>query len=465
MNQKHLLFMLMFIAGIWSATNLKAQPICNLAIVSVDYGEPILPNLLAGQCQPQNTLEIELMYSDGVSDSIKVNGTNFPATGSPQIIQILDIPRELIVELDGTNCYYFEDVTLSELPAAPIMMEGDTVFCAGDTIPSVILSGYPNSTFHWTNRDGSCIQSLFFAGQYNEEWARPHPGEFVVYQEIDGIVTAPLYINIREGLPVEIIGELYFCEAEYSTLNVLVAGQNITPEYDIVWYTPTGIQSDVVSINADVGYLYIVEVTDETGCTGSASVWVEESPLPEIMILEPDPFCEYSPIELTALAYGSGCLQGCEYLWQNPIGVVYNTQTIEAHLEGTYTVTVTGEYGCSSTESIIIEQNCDETVSVSSPENAYNFALYPNPNHGVFSVEFPNNHERWLTLYNLQGQAIYEIKHIGQLAEINIQHLSFPEGMYIMQIHEKEFTVTKCCLLYTSPSPRDLSTSRMPSSA
>ena len=30
---------------------------------------------------------------------------------------------------------------------------------------------------------------------------------------------------------------------------------------------------------------------------------------------------------------------------------------------------------------------------------------------------------------------------------------------------EDYFTITKSCLLYTSPSPRDLSTSRMPSSA
>ena len=30
---------------------------------------------------------------------------------------------------------------------------------------------------------------------------------------------------------------------------------------------------------------------------------------------------------------------------------------------------------------------------------------------------------------------------------------------------DQEFANTRCCLLYTSPSPRDLSTSRMPSSA
>ena len=35
----------------------------------------------------------------------------------------------------------------------------------------------------------------------------------------------------------------------------------------------------------------------------------------------------------------------------------------------------------------------------------------------------------------------------------------------VARIEDFEFVVTNTCLLYTSPSPRDLSTSRMPSSA
>ena len=443
MNRKHLLFMLMFAPSMFAVTNLNAQNDCNLTIVSIDYGQATLPNTLAGECKPENTLNIKVLYSEGMSDSLKINGKNFATTSSPQTIQIIGIPQELVVELVGTNCYDFKDVDLYELPIAPLMVEGDTVFCAGEALPPIILSGHANNTFYWTNKDGSCVQSLFFTGIYNEEWTHPHTGEFSVYQYIDGMVTAPLHINVREGLPVEITGELYFCEGDYSTLDVLVNGQNITPEYDIVWHTPIGIETDVVSINAGLDYVYIVEVTDEIGCTGSASVWVEESFTPDIIILEPEPFCEYSPIELTAIGYGSGCLQGCEYMWQNPGGAIFNTQTIEVNIEGMYTITVTGEYGCSNAESIVIEENCNRVVSVDNPADAHTFALYPNPNHGAFNMEFQNNNKRQLTLYNLQGQAIYHIKHMGQLAEINVQHLSLPSGMYIMQVHEEEFTVTK----------------------
>ena len=39
------------------------------------------------------------------------------------------------------------------------------------------------------------------------------------------------------------------------------------------------------------------------------------------------------------------------------------------------------------------------------------------------------------------------------------------QDMVLTYEDETEYTVSYDCLLYTSPSPRDLSTSRMPSSA
>ncbi len=443
MIRRHLLFTLMFTASLCAALNLNAQHECNLSILSVEYGQAILPNTLAGECKPQNTLNVELLYSDDISDTLRINGKNIAITGSPQTVQIMGIPQILFIELVGTECYRFEDVDLNGLPSAPIMMEGDTIFCAGETLPPITLAGHANSTFHWTNKDGSCIQSLFFSGAYNEEWVYPHPGEFAVYQYIDGMVTKPLHINIREGLTLEIVGEPYFCEGDYSTLNVVVNGENITPEYEIMWRTPIGIESDVVSINADFDYLYVVEVTDVSGCAGTASLWIDEHPAPDIFISQSTPFCQGYPTELMATATGTACLQGCDYSWQNSNGDIVDTQTTEVTTTGTYTVTVTSMNGCNTTESIVIEENCEEVVSIENPEDAHVFELYPNPNNGIFNVEFPNNHERHLTLYNLQGQAIYYIKHIGQLAGINVQHLSLPEGVYIMQIEDEGVITTE----------------------
>ena len=46
-----------------------------------------------------------------------------------------------------------------------------------------------------------------------------------------------------------------------------------------------------------------------------------------------------------------------------------------------------------------------------------------------------------------------------------VQQVSFGQLVLTIDIREKCLMLYPLCLLYTSPSPRDLSTSRMPSSA
>ena len=76
----------------------------------------------------------------------------------------------------------------------------------------------------------------------------------------------------------------------------------------------------------------------------------------------------------------------------------------------------------------------------------------------------------------LKNQMLSEImeasEHLGVPSGWNTNKLktSFegePEGMEVISKYRSylETEYEKCCLLYTSPSPRDLSTSRMPSSA
>lgn len=359
MNNTYLKLILICFIGMLIALKSYAQGGCNLNLNSIDYGEVFFPNSLVGNCNPKNTLDIEISYLEGMSDSLKVNGSIFPTTGSPQKVQLIGIPDELIVELVGTNCYHFEDVNLYELPDAPVMMEGDTVFCADDRIARIVLSGHPNHPFYWVNEDGTCVQSLFFSGTYNEEWTYPHLGSFSVYQCVNGKITKPLYINIREGLPVQIMGDLHFCESNYTTLHVAINGEDATTGYDIIWHTPIGTIYEVSTINAEIEYFYSAEVTDDTGCLGRATVLVEQINAPQLMIIPPEPFCEGNSTELRATASGPICNHGCSYTWQTPNGNMLNTQIIEATTIGTYTVTAIGTEGCSASKSILIEDDCE----------------------------------------------------------------------------------------------------------
>ena len=72
------------------------------------------------------------------------------------------------------------------------------------------------------------------------------------------------------------------------------------------------------------------------------------------------------------------------------------------------------------------------------------------------------------TITSEQIDALYERLH--REAEASGYHLNpdveFTRGLVEgLLVNEQRYGYQSCCLLYTSPSPRDLSTSRMPSSA
>ena len=73
-----------------------------------------------------------------------------------------------------------------------------------------------------------------------------------------------------------------------------------------------------------------------------------------------------------------------------------------------------------------------------------------------------------LSLGSEAKQELIELK-INSTGEINVKHIVSPSKMpATVPLFSGEISnliVTNNCLLYTSPSPRDLSTSRMPSSA
>ena len=61
-------------------------------------------------------------------------------------------------------------------------------------------------------------------------------------------------------------------------------------------------------------------------------------------------------------------------------------------------------------------------------------------------------------MYQLNSMAPFMSERVGDFDKMVPYYTPYSSSMYT-------YMPTKSCLLYTSPSPRDLSTSRMPSSA
>ena len=72
-------------------------------------------------------------------------------------------------------------------------------------------------------------------------------------------------------------------------------------------------------------------------------------------------------------------------------------------------------------------------------------------------LEFPMDYKRISKFEKNNPNIAVNVLFVSEKKEI--------ESLECMQILFEELEPLYCCLLYTSPSPRDLSTSRMPSSA
>ena len=114
------------------------------------------------------------------------------------------------------------------------------------------------------------------------------------------------------------------------------------------------------------------------------------------------------------------------YQWNGP-AINETSSAIEVSQAGTYGVTVTDLNGCTKMGSVTIDNIEQLNVSIKGPANIC-------PNGEATLIATPAQSYQWST-----G---------GIASSVTINQ----SGNYT-------------CLLYTSPSPRDLSTSRMPSSA
>ena len=130
-------------------------------------------------------------------------------------------------------------------------------------------------------------------------------------------------------------------------IDLVVSGGN--QEYTYLW-TPNGsTNQDLINITAGN---YAVTVIDSKGCTKSAQYSITRpAPIDITVTTQTTHDCDAHTVVQSFVAQASGGIPGYSYLWSNgQIGSVLNTT-----INGTYQLTVTDSYGCSETETVIVD--------------------------------------------------------------------------------------------------------------
>ncbi len=257
---------------------------------------------------------------------------------------IVEIPNEFFtihlensgsVVLDGDtmdHVYTIVDNDMSLFITASDTSIGDCV--SSTTVLNANAAGQPPLSYSWSPVTGLSDPASAIT--------EANPAATTLYtvtvtDSLGGSIEDSIEIIVMPSPPqplISVTGTTEFCEGESVQLSA--------PDgYSYQWNNGQTTQT----INADTSGSYTVTVIDEYGCESpeSEAVVVTVYPVPEkpvITVNGETEICEGESVELSAP-------DGYSYQWSNGQTI----QAFDADTSGSYTVTVTDEYGCESPES------------------------------------------------------------------------------------------------------------------
>jgi len=304
---------------------------------------------------------------------------------------------------DTNNCSSTEQVTITALLPPDAGFTSD-IFCLNDT--TVFTTSVPslNSTFSWNFGDGSTSSAI------NPQHAFASPGNYNVSQLVTnsfGCIDSAQRVVTIHALPPD---PLLSFQSPVCSGNQLLVQTSSSGNYSYAWTGPGNFTANTQNLTRDeanISYsgVYALQITDTlTGCrsnTISDRVTVVETPQP--------PLIEAT----TKICVGDSLLLGTSssaytYLWQGPAGFTTSMQhhkflISDANELGIYTLLISSIYGCTASNSVQINLDCD-VLEVFIPN-----VFTPNGDGKNELIEIRENglQEFQLEIYDRWGRKVY----------------------------------------------------------
>ncbi|MCO5269853.1 MAG: gliding motility-associated C-terminal domain-containing protein [Brumimicrobium sp.] len=247
------------------------------------------------------------------------------------------------VQGDGGCTSAQSQVTVTVNPKPTLSTTASDVTCNGDNngSASVTATGNGTMTYSWSPSGGNAATASGLA-----------PGTYTV-TVTDGNTcenTATVVITEPDALTATTSSQDADCGSNNGEATVSVSGG--TGSYSYSWDDSSN-QTTATATNLAIG-TYHVTVSDDNGCSITETIIVVNPNAPTLSIINSqDVNCE-GDTDGSAEALATGGSGNYTYNW-SPSG---GSDALATNLgEGTYTVTVTDDAGCSSTESITINAN------------------------------------------------------------------------------------------------------------
>ncbi|MBK8564064.1 MAG: gliding motility-associated C-terminal domain-containing protein [Saprospiraceae bacterium] len=254
---------------------------------------------------------------------------------------------------------------------AAVAASGPPSFCASSAAILTASQGF--TSYAWSNGTTGISTQVTATGTYT-----------VTATDATGCTSQAAVTTTASPLPSPTIsGPSGICPGGSASLQL---NGNFT---SIAWSTGANTPSITVGNSGT----YIATVTNAAGCTASASVVVEASPLPTASISGPTSICQGSSPELGV----SGSFASIN--WSTNA----NTPSITVNTAGNYSVTVTNAAGCSATSQLALQVGGSLTPQVTVNNNGCNGSASISVNGNFASYAWSNGATLSSIVANAEG--------------------------------------------------------------
>lgn len=288
------------------------------------------------------TYQIMANVTGAASYTWQRNGNLIPGENNPALT--VNMPGTYtITAISDASCTASQDIIVTQVPRPVVNLGSDQNVCLGETV--TLNAGNAGATFAWfkgsdTNPITGATNSTYDVsetGTYtvvvtNSSGCTGSSSVAINFFDSPDIEDFPNVINGCEGTPVLLVGMV----ERYNSLQWLFNNNPI-------------LNANSLEIEVNVSGNYTLEARNLADCVTRKSVQVEIRPLPAIDLGEDKTACIGSSVTLRAGEPGE------THQWTlNGAPINTTTNQIDVTQAGTYAVTVTSSFGCSSSQSVVV---------------------------------------------------------------------------------------------------------------
>lgn len=328
------------------------------------------------------------------------NGSDITNETSSEFIASLTGEYAVFVSNPALSCSGLSErveILVNELPEVSANASA-LILCEGEEL---ILSGEGALNYSWT---GSVNDGEAFVPSSTETY-------IVEGEDENGCISEAEVTVVVNALPI-ITANASAIELCSGTSVVLSGSGATSYQWD------NDVENNVSFIPSSTE-TYTVVGTDDNGCSSSHEVLVTVRPNPVLDLGDDITVCSYNlPTEISA---PSGFTS---YEWTGANA----TQSLTVYVAGTYTCTVSNEFGCEDSDELSVA--VDACLGVDELENAV--SIYPNPFSDQLTIQLGNWVSSTVQIYDMNGALILDLQVPGSEMTINLDAIS--SGVYVLKV-------------------------------